>query len=55
MNKLFEDIEVELEIEKRIEEIKEIIEIKAEPVQFWKGKLNGLEVALNLIQENKGK
>lgn len=44
--------ELRIELQLRINEVREIIETGAEPVQFWKGKLNGLETALNLI-ENK--
>lgn len=42
---------LKLTLEKRIAEVKEIIEIKAEPIQFWRGKLSGLESVLSLINE----
>lgn len=44
-----EIFEIKMELLKRIQEVKEIIEIKAEPKQFWKGKLSGLRTALNLL------
>lgn len=48
-----EVFEVKVELMKRIQEVKEIIKIEAKPKQFWKGKLNGLQTALNLLNSRE--